>query len=153
MKKFLLKLILFAFIIASFITGLVVVSDYTIRQRKSILLKLSNDITIVFAGNSTVECAVDDNLISRSVNIAQSGEAYLYSYSKIKALIEVNEQINTVFLGFSYGDLLMEKEESWLFSDEFIIEKVQYYNYLLDDSEKDLIRSKNPQAYFKGLTK
>lgn len=153
MKKFLIKLILFALIIAAFITGLVVVSDFTIKQRKDILLRLSNDIDIVFSGNSTVECAVDDNLISSSVNIAQSGEAYLYSYSKIKALIEVNEQIKTLFLGFSYGDLLMEKEESWLFNDEFIIEKIQYYNYLLDAPEKDLIMSKNPKAYFKGLTK
>lgn len=153
MKKFLIKLTLFALIIAAFITGLVVVSDFTIKQRKDILLRLSNDIDIVFAGNSTVECAVDDNLISSSVNIAQSGEAYLYSYSKIKALIEVNEQIKTLFLGFSYGDLLIDKEESWLFSDEFIIEKVQYYNYMLDAPEKDLIMSKNPKAYFKGLTK
>lgn len=153
MKKFFIKLILFALIIIAFITGLVVVSDFIIKQRKNILLKLSNEIDIVFAGNSTVECAVDDNLISGSVNIAQSGEAYLYSYSKIKALIEVNEQIKTLVLGFSYGDMLMEKEESWLFSDEFIIEKVQYYNYLLDASEKDLLVSKNPKAYFKGLTK
>jgi hypothetical protein len=153
MKKFLIRLILFALIIASFTTGVVLVSDYTIKQRKNILLKLSNDVDIVFAGNSTVECAVDDNLIARSVNIAQSGEAYLYSYVKIKALSEVNKQIKTVFLGFSYGDLLMDKEVTWLCSDEFIIEKVQYYNYLLDTPEKDLLIRNNPKAYFKGLTK
>ena len=102
MKKFLIRLILFALIIASFITGLIIVSDFAIKQRKHILLKLSNDTDIVFAGNSTVECAVDDKLIAGSVNIAQSGEAYLYSYVKIKALSEVNKQIKTVFLGFSY---------------------------------------------------
>jgi len=153
MKRFLIKLILFLLIIAAFITGLVVVSDRAIKQRKDVLLKLSNEIDIVFAGNSTVECAVDDNIISGAANIAQSGEAYLYSYCKIKALIEVNEQIKTVFLGFSYADLLMEKEDSWLFNDEFIIEKVQYYNYLLDAPERDLLISKNPKAYFLGLTK
>ncbi len=153
MKTFLIRLILFALIIASFITGVVLVSDYAIKQRKNILLKLGNDIDIVFAGNSTVECAVDDKLITGSVNIAQSGEAYLYSYVKIKALSEVNKQIKTVFLGFSYGDLLMDKEATWLYSDEFVIEKVQYYNYLLDTPEKDLIIRNNPKAYFKGLTK
>ena len=148
MKKFLIKLILFALIISSFTTGVVIVSDYTIKQRKDILLKLSNDIDIVFAGNSTVECAVDDNLIASSVNIAQSGEAYLYSYFKIKALIEVNEQIKTVFLGFSYADLLMDKEESWLYSDEFMIEKVQYYNYLLDTPEKKFYNEKKSKSIF-----
>jgi len=153
MKKFLIKLILFALIIASFTTGLVIVSDYTIKQRKNVLLKLSNDINIVFAGNSTVECSVDDELIEQSINIAQSGEAYLYSYAKIKSLIEANKHISTVFIGFSYGDLLMEKEESWLLSDEFVIEKIQYYNYLLDFSEKALIFKHNPKSYMKGLTK
>jgi hypothetical protein len=153
MRKFLIKLILFALIIAAFTTGLVVVSDYLIKQRKPMLLKLGNNIDVVFAGNSAVECAVDDKLIPGSINIAQSGEAYLYSYAKIKALIETNEQIKTLFLGFSYADLQMEKEESWLFNDEFVIEKVQYYNYLLDAPEKDLIMSKNPKAYIKGLAK
>lgn len=153
MRKFLIKFILFVLIIVAFTIGLVVVSDYLIKQRKPMLLKLGNNIDVVFAGNSAVECAVDDNLIPGSINIAQSGEAYLYSYAKIKALIETNEQIKTLFLGFSYADLQMEKEESWLFNDEFVIEKVQYYNYLLDAPEKDLIMSKNPKAYIKGLAK
>jgi len=153
MKKLLLKFTLFALVIAIYLTVLVTGSEYLIKQRKDLLLKLNTDVELVFTGNSTVECAVDDNLVSGSVNIAQSGEAYLYSYSKIKALIEVNKQINTVFLGFSYGDILLDKEESWLYSDEFIIEKIQYYNYLLDTPEKSSIIRNNPKAYFKGLIK
>ena len=153
MKKFLYRLGLFALIMTSFIVGIVMVSDYIMKERRTSLLKLSNNTDVVFAGNSTVECAVDDKLIAGSINIAQSGEAYLYSYAKIKALIEVNEQIKTVFLGFSYADLLMDKEESWLRSDEFIVEKVQYYNYLLGTTERNLLIRNNPKAYFKGLTK
>ena len=153
MKKFLLKFTFFALLSASYFTFLVIGSEYLIKQRKDLLLKLNPDIEIVFAGNSTVECSVDDNLVAGSVNIAQSGEAYLYSYAKIKALCKVNKQIKTVFLGFSYGDLLIEKEESWLYSDEFIIEKIQYYNYLLDAPEKRFLMKNNPKAYLKGLVK
>jgi len=116
-------------------------------------LKLSEDKYYVFSGNSAVECSVDDGLIKHSVNIAQSGEAYLYSYSKLKALLNANDHIKTVFISFSYGDLLIEKELSWLFSNEFVVEKIQHYNYLLDLPEKTLILKNNPQAYFLGLTK
>ena len=153
MKQFLVKTALFVLVIATWLIVLVAGSEYLIKQRKDLLLKLNTDIETVFAGNSAVECAVDDNLIPGSVNIAQSGEAYLYSYAKLKALCNVNKQIKTVFLSFSFVDPLIEKEESWLYSDEFIIEKVQYYNYLLDAPEKSFIMRNNPKAYFKGLTR
>ncbi len=153
MKKFLSKLSLFTIIIIVLFTGLVLSSDYLISHRKDSLLRLNEDIKYVFAGNSAVECAVNDRLVKHSVNIAESGEAYLYSYAKLKALIGANQQIKAVFLGYSFADLLFEKEESWVFSSEFIIEKVQHYNYLLDPDDRMLLFLKNPRAYTKGLIK
>ena len=153
MKSFLLKVILFLIITVSLAAGLIVLSDFAVRNRESKLLKVKDDVNVIFAGDSYVECAVNDRLIAHTINIAQSGEAYLYSYSKIKALLEYNSQIKTVYIGFSFGDLLMEKEKSWLFSSEFVTEKIQYYNYLLGPSEKSLILKSNPIAYLSGLTK
>lgn len=153
MKRFLLKLVIFAIIIILIFAGLILSSGYLINSRKDQLLKLSDDITYIFAGNSAVECAVNDRLVKHSINIAESGEAYLYSYAKLKALAETNKHLKAVFLGYSFADLLLEKEESWVFSDEFIIEKVQHYNYLLGPSERKLLFSNNPRAYFKGLIK
>ncbi|MRS03577.1 hypothetical protein EG832_10215 [bacterium] len=128
-------------------------SEYIINHRKDNLLLLNNDIEYVFTGNSAVECAVNDRLVEHSINIAESGEAYLYSYVKLKAIIETNQQISTVFIGYSFADILQEKEESWVYSDEFIVEKVQYYNYLLSPQDRMLLFSKNPGAYTKGLIK
>jgi len=153
MKTILLKLLLFAIIIASIVTGLILSSDYLINKRKDYFLKASPDTYFVFAGNSTVECAVDDRLISHSINIAQAGEAYLYSYAKIKALLENNDNIRTVFISYSYADLLIEKEETWLLSDYFMVEKVQYYNYILGRPEKRFLAESNPDAYFRGVVK
>jgi len=153
MKIILLKLLLFAIIIASMVTGLILSSDYMINKRKDYFLKTRPDTFFVFAGNSTVECAVDDRLIGHSVNIAQAGEAYLYSYAKIKALLENNENIRTVFISYSYADLLIEKEETWLYSDYFMVEKVQYYNYILGRPEKCFLVKSNPDAYFRGVVK
>jgi len=153
MKTILLKLLLFAIIVASIVAGLILSSDYVINKRKDYFLKTSPDTHFVFAGNSTVECAVDDRLISHSINIAQAGEAYLYSYAKIKALLENNENIRTVFISYSYADLLIEKEETWLLSDYFMVEKVQYYNYILERPEKCFLAESNPDTYFRGVVK
>jgi hypothetical protein len=153
MKNFLIKLTLFIVLIGSFAVGLSILSDFAVKQRKNQLLKIRNDINIVFAGDSHVECAVNDSLIQNSINIAQSGEAYMYSYVKIKSLLEYNNQISTIFIGFSFGDLLKSAEERWLFSDEFVIEKIKSFNYLLNYSDKSLLIKNNPKAYVKGLMK
>lgn len=153
MKKFLIKLFIFEVLVILIFAGLVLLSGYLITKRQPRLLTLSDDIFYVFAGNSAVECAVSDRIVKHSINIAESGEAYLYSYVKIKALAETNRQLKAVFLGYSFADLLFEKEETWVFSDEFITEKVQYYNYLLGPSERSLLFSNNPRAYFKGMMK
>jgi hypothetical protein len=108
---------------------------------------------MVFAGNSTVECSVDDRLINHSINIAQAGEAYLYSYAKIKALLEENPHIRYVFISYSYADLLFEKEETWVLDDYFIVEKVRNYHYLLDKQEREFLVKRNPAAYLNGVIK
>jgi hypothetical protein len=153
MKSFLLKVIIFILITGSLTSGLIVLSDIAVKSKENQLLKINDDVNMVFTGDSYVECAVNDRLIEHTINIAQSGEAYLYSYAKVKALLEHNSQIQTVYVGFSFGDLLMEKEKSWVFGSEFVTEKIQYYNYLLHPSEKLLILKSNPIAYLSGLTK
>jgi hypothetical protein len=122
-----------------------------LKQKKAELLKTDENVNIVFAGDSNIESAINDSLVSNSINIAQSGEAYLYSYIKLRSLLEYNDQIDTVFIGLSLHNLLHETEELWLFSDEYVIEKIKSFNYLLNSSEKYLIFTHNPLAYVKGL--
>jgi hypothetical protein len=153
MKSFLKNFVLFSILIGSFIIGLSLLSDYAVRQREYRILKLDKNISRVFAGDSNIECAVNDSLISNSINIAQSGEAYLYSYIKLKSLLKYNSQIKTIFLGFSPWDLLKDTEVRWLFSDEFVIEKITSYNYLFNFSEKTVLLKRKPVAYIRGLMK
>jgi hypothetical protein len=153
MKSFLVNFTIFIVLIGSFAVGLYILSDFAIKQRKQHFLKIRNDINMVFAGNSHVECAINDSLIANSINIAQSGEPYMYSYVKIKSLLEYNNQISTIFIGFAFGDLLKETEEGWLFKDESVIEKTKSYNYLLNYSDKSLLIKNNPKAYVEGLMK
>lgn len=144
---------LFILICTALVIGMTYVSDILLNTQKRALLNLSPDTYLVFAGNSTVECSVDDRLIDHSINIAQAGEAYLYSYAKIKALLKENPQIRYVFISYSYADLLFEKEETWLLSDYFMVEKVQNYHYLLESRERVFLFRSNPEAFLKGLVK
>ena len=153
MKRFLISLSLFILIIALLASGLSALSDYAINQRKDKVLTISKDITRVFMGDSNIECAINDSLITNSINVAQSGEAYLYTYIKLKSLLECNNQIQTIFLGFSYVDLLKDTEEKWLFNEGFVIERTAAYSYLMNYPEKYLIVKNNPKAYFRGLMK
>lgn len=153
MKTFLLKFFLFIVASLSLVTGMIFISDILIKNNKERLIQVSPEISLVFAGNSTVECSVDDRLINHSINIAQAGEAYLYSYVKIKALLEENPNIRYVLISYSYADLLIEKEETWLLSDYFMAEKVKSYHYLLDRDERVFLFKSNPEAYLNGVTK
>ena len=151
MKRFLINLLFFLILTGFSAVGLVLLSNFAINQKVNQILTISDNVKMIFAGDSNIECAINDSLIANSINIAQSGEAYLYSYVKIKSLLEHNDQISTIFIGFSFGELLKGVEENWLFSDEFVIEKIKLYNYLLSSSEKSLLIRKNPIAYVEGL--
>jgi len=153
MKDFLSKVAIFIILIGSITIGLILLSDFAVKKRKPELLQISNKIDIVFSGDSHVECSVNDNLIANSINIAQSGEAYLYSYAKIKSLLEYNDQISTIYIGYSYGDLLKDKETRWLFGDASVTEFIKNYNYLLEGSDRSIIFQANSKAYLRGLVK
>jgi hypothetical protein len=151
MKYLIVKIIIFALLFVSFITFFYLLSDKYLNYRKQYFLKLKNNVVVLFAGDSNIECAVNDSLIPNSLNIAEGGEAYLYTYAKLKYLLTYNKQINTVILGFSFHTLDTTYENKWLFSDKFIISKNKSYNYLLESSDKAILISRNPKAYLQGI--
>ena len=151
MKLFLKKILYLTLIIIIIIVSLLFLSYHSINNIKPNLLKIENNISFVFAGDSNVECAINDNMISNSINIAQSGEAYLFTFAKLRSFLEYNPQIQTIFLGFSFNNLLKNTEDLWLFEDTFVIEKIKNYNYLLSNSERQIIKDHNLIAFVKGI--
>lgn len=151
MRYFVLRISIFAVAFILFIGSMYIISDLYLNLRKQYFLKLKSNINIVFAGDSNIECAVNDSLIPNSVNIAQGGEAYLYTYVKLKSLLKYNKQIKTVFLGFSFHTLNQSREKTWLFEEDFVLEKNKYYNYLLGNRERSLIFRTSPKIYVQGI--
>lgn len=100
---------------------------------------------MVILGHSHPECAYNDSLISNCKNLAQSGEAYLYTYLKIKKIISENKQIKTIFIEFEPGqiDTIMD---SWTWDDEHISSSFARYYPLMRYPEFKLLWQKNSSA-------
>jgi len=100
MNLFLRRILYLILMIIIIIVSLLFLSYHSIKSIKPKLLKIENNIRFVFAGDSNVECDVNDNMISNSINIAQSGEAYLFTFAKLRSFLEYNPQIKTISWGF-----------------------------------------------------
>jgi hypothetical protein len=102
MKYFLNKLMLFSLIpLFGLIIGLLVIF-YT---SENIDYKINSNVKEVFAGDSHVQCAINDNLLKNSKNISTNSESFYFTYFKLKKLLEANKQIQKVYLGASYHSL------------------------------------------------
>lgn len=147
MKGFIKRIFIYTIVFCFLVFGLGITTDYSAKRTRNKTLELDKNIRIVFAGDSNIECAINDSIVESSINIAQSAETYLYTYIKLKSLIEYNNQIDTVFLGFSFNGLLKETEDRWMYE----ITKISFYNYLMGFSEKYILMQNQPRAYFQGL--
>jgi hypothetical protein len=54
---------------------------------------------ILFAGDSHIQLGVNDQIITKSKNIANLGEAYIYTYEKIQYYLQYNHGVKQIYLG------------------------------------------------------
>jgi hypothetical protein len=101
MKMFLRKIGLFLlfllFVMILWIEVLSILNRRVLRR-----YKLEPSVTSVIMGDSHVQCAFDDRRLAHAVNLSQPAEAYMFSYFKLKGILEGNPQIRMVMLGCSY---------------------------------------------------
>jgi hypothetical protein len=67
--------------------------------------RVDKNITSLFIGDSHMQLAVNDSLLSNGINLSQTSESLLYSYFKAKAIIENNPAIKKLYLGVSYHSI------------------------------------------------
>jgi len=104
------------------VTGLFAKStfDFDIDRNKNILV----------LGNSHPECAINDSILPNYFNLAQGGSAYIYDYVKLRAVTKHNPQIDTLVIGYSYGDL-KESMNRWITDEDKLDYKLRVYMFLL----------------------
>jgi hypothetical protein len=142
MKKFLLNISVFFLLNILFLAIIFGISFYIVLSASFAIPKEKN---ILIIGDSHPECAIDDNIFSRSFNASQSGTAYLYSYVKLKKFLEVNQHVDTVFISF-HADVLVKAIDEWVVGDNTMRTHIPQKIFLFDKEELEIFRLK-PSFY------
>ncbi|MDD5014565.1 MAG: hypothetical protein PHW73_05620 [Atribacterota bacterium] len=128
MKKFIFKVFVFIIIFISLLISYnILFYLYNSNMENCYLIDKSKDILIL--GDSNTECAINDSIVSKSVNLSQSADAYFYSFIKLRKFLKINPNIETVILGINEKSLYNHE----LFkSNEYIRSKYNSYFRLMN---------------------
>lgn len=143
MKSFLLKCTAFIVLLLLVLVGIRVFIVW--QKQNPERYTLATSIENIVLGHSQPECGLNDSLIAHTQNLSQGGEAYFYTYTKLKKLIEVNPHLKTVYLSFS-NNQLEKKMDEWTYDDLFINDKYPAYFFAMDLEEKKVLWKANPKA-------
>ena len=98
---------------------------------------------IPFLGDSTGKATINPKIATRYENYSQGGEAYLFTYFKLKQLIKT-QKVDTVLINFSPSNLINNEFESA--SSEW---RERYLPLVDAEGQKDLFFA-NPNIYIKS---
>ncbi|GER60168.1 hypothetical protein ULMA_22760 [Patiriisocius marinus] len=150
MEHFLKKVGVFFLILVIFVTVLSFILIPLIK--KSNYYKIESDITDIYIGDSHIRQAVVDSLLSNSQNIALDSESLYFTYYRLKKIFESENDIETVYLGFSYHTL-SDYYDDYIYG-EFSNSTSPKYFFLLPFSEqKKMLYLNRKNNYVKGLIK
>ena len=73
-------------------------------------------------GHSHSEAAINDSILCNVLNLSESGEAYFYTFQKVKLFLNSSHTIDTVFIEFTNNQITTEMD-CWMFEKKFISNK------------------------------
>lgn len=127
MNLFILRILKFTTILL--ITFLIILLGSSFFIRSTANFKVNNNIVYAVFGHSHPECAFNDTLINNFKNFSESGESYLYTYSKLKYFLQQNSSINTVFIEFT-NNQIEEIMNEWIWGDNNLSNLSVYFPFL-----------------------
>jgi hypothetical protein len=154
MKKFIIDLLKFSLCLTVFISIISIINNkFTYSDD---YFKLPKNKKFIIVGDSHVEFGFDDSK-NNFVNLGQSSELYLYTYHKVKKVLENNKQIKAVFIDFCNSQISKD-QDAFLWSNEsYLTSRYPIYSPLLEFEDYKLIWLNNPKglinAHFKSLFK
>lgn len=110
MIKLLRKIISFSILLLTIFSVLNAFYIYQVRK----FFIVDEEITSVFVGDSHFQNGINDQLISQSINFANSGESLIYSRIKLEYLLENNSSIKNVFLSIHNATFQYIIDSSWI---------------------------------------
>jgi hypothetical protein len=122
-------------------------TDYLINRKENFQLNPQHSNLIL--GHSHSECSMNDALIQHTLNLSQSGEAYFYSFVKIRKLLETNPGIKHVYVEFTNNCIITEMND-WLYADKYMVYRYPKYSAMMTLEDKFQLAKHNPTSFFKA---
>ena len=141
MESFIKNIGLFIFTAILLIVLMVVATG--LYTRATFDFDIDPDKNILVLGNSHPECAINDSILPNFFNLAQSGSAYFYDYIKLREVVKHNPQIDSVIIGYSYGDL-KESMDKWITDEDKIDYKLRTHLFLMEPNDYLTLLKANP---------
>lgn len=150
MKFFLKKTIVFLFFSTIAVVSVFIISNIIIRKNASYIIENDNEYLVI--GHSHSECAINDTLVKNLTNMSLGGEAYFWTFLKIKQLISQNEKVNTVFIEFSNNQIGIAKDD-WIWGDACLSNSLPTYYPFLTTEDISLLLDNNRNGFIKSTSK
>ncbi len=120
------------------------------RSYQDDLFKFPSSRNILVAGDSRTALSINDTIFSRAINVSNPAELYVYTYAKLKKLLPLNPQVDTVLLSFTFHSLT-ELTAHWSADVSMIRERLPRFAPLLGLEEESDLAIAAPLTFFEGL--
>jgi hypothetical protein len=140
MTRFLKNIILFS----GLVLIVTLISFYlTIEINRKLYKKIifNNDINTLVIGDSHTELAINDSLLTNTLNISTPAEGYIFTYRKLQNILKNNNRIKSIMLGVSYHNFSS-------YYNKYIYEEEPYS---LISQHISLLEFDDFPIFFKGL--
>ena len=151
MKKFIKRLFLFLAIIIGFILFDVCLQKTLLFRDEN--MKLAKNINTLILGHSHVALGYNTQFINNTVNIGEQAELYVYSYFKLKKIVQNNPKIERVFVEYTNNQINKKDMDRWLWEDKYLQHSLKKYGVLLDGDALMLIYKNNTQGFITAFSK
>ncbi len=147
MKKLVLRIFIYSLIFISLFVLTGFFSGMLVRSKSK--FKLDETCTGIIVGNSHVACGLDDKFLHGYKNLGAINESYLYSYIKIREVLDANSQVKTVFLAFDNIQVSEGWTEKWLWDGGRMVNLLVAYQPYMTNQEIARFIYHNPKSTMK----
>lgn len=147
MKKFTSRFLFFCILCLTITLSLLFYTSHLIKNGDN--FKIDQSTNKAFFGHSHSNNAFNDSLIQNSINLSEPTEGYLYTYFKLKTILENNEQIDSVFLEFTNNQVIhYSYEHIW---GEYMPHLIPKHFSFISNRDRLKLLAKNPSTFISSI--
>jgi hypothetical protein len=138
MSQFLKRFLIYLIPIISLVFTISCTLKY-ITNRKLEKLTINKNIKTLIIGDSHAECSFNPSYIDNSINVAQSGECYYYTFFKLQYFLSKESSIKTVVLACSYNNFNSFWDDFLFLKEKTVPMLERYYQILGVEGFKNIM--------------